>query len=164
MNIINVCRKKYNIINTIEECIILKKYLKNKKIVFTSGCFDLVHEGHIKCLQECAKLGDILIVALNTDISIKNLKGQERPINNLKTRLKVLSSIKYIDFIITFSDNTPNKILEIIKPNLLVKGGDYSYDQIKKIFPSIHKNQYISIPLIKNISTSKIIEKINQEK
>tara|TARA_B110000977_G_scaffold190833_1_gene262125 strand:+ start:2394 stop:3794 length:1401 start_codon:yes stop_codon:yes gene_type:complete len=164
VNIITICKKKYNIINTIEECIILKKYLKNKKIVFTSGCFDLVHEGHIKCLHECAKLGDILIVALNTDISIKNLKGQERPINNLKTRLKILSSIKYVDFIVTFSDNTPNKILELIKPDILVKGGDYSYDKIKKIFPSIKENQYVSIPLIENISTSIIINKINQEK
>lgn len=147
-----------NIISDINDCITLKKYLNNKRVVFTSGCFDIIHDGHIHTLKNAKKLGDTLIVALNTDSSIKILKGNSRPVNSLKTRLDVLSSIKDIDFIIIFSDETPNNIFEILQPDILVKGGDYSFDKIKCIFPSV--KEYISIPLIDNISTTKIIERI----
>jgi len=158
VNIYGVLLKYNNIITDINDCITLKKYLNNKKVVFTSGCFDIIHDGHIHTLKNAKKLGDTLIVALNTDSSIKILKGNSRPINSLKTRLDVLSSIKDIDFIIIFSDETPNNIFEILQPDILVKGGDYSFDKIKSLFPSV--KEYISIPLIDNISTTKIIERI----
>lgn len=158
VNIYSILLKYSNIISNLDECIILKKYLNNKKIIFTSGCFDIIHDGHIHTLKHAKKLGDTLIVALNTDSSIKLLKGNSRPINSLKTRLDVLSSIKEIDFIIIFSDETPNNIFEILQPDILVKGGDYSFDKIKTIFPSV--KEYTSIPLVDNISTTKIIERI----
>ena len=158
VNILNILRKHNNIISDINYCYILKKYLFNKKIIFTAGGFDLIHEGHIDVIKKAKELGDILIVALNTDESIKKLKGNNRPINTLNTRLNVLSSVKYIDFIIVFSEDTPNTIFEIIKPDILVKGGDYSFKTIKTIFPTV--KEYVSIPLINNISTTCIINKI----
>jgi D-beta-D-heptose 7-phosphate kinase/D-beta-D-heptose 1-phosphate adenosyltransferase len=158
VNIYNVLLKYNNIISDINDCSTLKQYLNNKRIVFTSGCFDIIHDGHIHTLKNAKKLGDTLIVALNTDSSIKRLKGDSRPINSLKTRLDVLSSIKDIDFIIIFSEETPNNIFEILQPDILVKGGDYSFDKIKSLFPNV--KEYISIPLIDNISTTKIIERI----
>jgi D-beta-D-heptose 7-phosphate kinase / D-beta-D-heptose 1-phosphate adenosyltransferase len=158
VNIYNVLLKHNAVISDINDCITLKKYLKNKKVIFTSGCFDILHDGHIHTLKNAKKLGDTLIVALNTDSSIKKLKGNSRPINSLKTRVDILSSIKEIDFIIIFSDETPNSIFEILQPDILVKGGDYSADKIKGIFPGV--KEYISIPLIRDISTTKIIERI----
>ena len=157
VDILKILQKNFFIFNE-KNCYILKKFLNNKKIIFTTGCFDLVHEGHIEVLRKAKELGNILIVALNDDKSIKNLKGDKRPINNLKTRINVLSSIKYIDFIITFSQDTPNDIYNIIQPNILVKGGDYSFEKIQKIFPNVEN--FISIPLIDNISTTNIIQKI----
>jgi D-beta-D-heptose 7-phosphate kinase/D-beta-D-heptose 1-phosphate adenosyltransferase len=152
--------KENNFIFNENNCLLLKKYLKNKKVIFTSGCFDLLHDGHIEVLKKAKELGDILIVALNDDNSIKSNKGIMRPINNLNTRLSVLSSIKYVDFIIVFSENTPNNIYNIIQPDILVKGDDYSIEKIKEIFPNI--TDFISIPLINNISTTNIINKINK--
>jgi D-beta-D-heptose 7-phosphate kinase/D-beta-D-heptose 1-phosphate adenosyltransferase len=139
-------------------CWILKKYLSNNKVIFTTGCFDLLHEGHVEVLQKAKKMGDILIVALNDDSSIKKLKGDTRPINNLHTRLSILSSIKYVDFIVVFSDETPNNIYNILQPDILVKGSDYSLEKIKEIFPNL--TNYASVELINNVSTTNIIKKI----
>ena len=178
-NLFNVLKENFNIIdftkdeklksslNSLQKvdnnnCSVLKRYLGNSKLIFTSGCFDLVHEGHIDVLRKAKSLGGILIVALNSDESITRLKGEGRPINNLDTRLSVLSAIKYIDFIIIFSEETPNHIFEILEPDILVKGGDYSYDVIKKIFPKV--KMYESVPLINNISSTNIINKIQNSK
>ena len=137
-----------------------KIFSVDKKIVFTSGCFDLLHEGHIEILKKGKELGDILIVAINDDDSIKINKTDKRPINTLHTRLTVLSSIKYVDFIIIFSESTPNNIYNILEPDIVIKGDDYTFEKIKIIFPNI-KN-FISIPLINNISTTNIINKIKK--
>ena len=154
---LKILKENYFIFNEYN-CFILKKYLKNKKVIFTTGCFDLIHEGHIMILEKAKKMGDILIVALNDDYSIKKNKGENRPINNLQTRLSVLSSIKYVDFIIVFSEETPNNVYNIIQPDILVKGSDYSIEKIKEIFPNI--TNFVSIELINNISTTNIINKI----
>ena len=114
----------------------------------------------MEVLKKAKELGDILIVALNDDNSIKSNKGIMRPINNLNTRLSILSSIKYVDFIIVFSENTPNNIYNIIQPDILVKGDDYSIEKIKEIFPNV--TDFVSVPLINNISTTNIINKINK--
>lgn len=137
---------------------ILKQHLISKKTVFTTGCFDLLHEGHIETFKIGKELGDILIVALNTDDSIKRLKGKSRPINNLTTRLSVLRSIKYIDFIIVFDNDSPNHIYNTLEPDILLKGGDYSLESIEKIYKNV--KQFISVPLINNINSSNIINKI----
>ena len=103
---------------------------ENKKIVFTNGCFDIIHPGHIHILSQAKLLGDILVVGLNSDKSVKNLKGKERPLVNESDRAKILLSIKYVDYVTIFDESTPKDIIEKIKPDTLVKGGDYIVDDI----------------------------------
>tara|TARA_B100000886_G_scaffold286148_1_gene210667 strand:+ start:40 stop:504 length:465 start_codon:yes stop_codon:yes gene_type:complete len=102
----------------------------HKKIVFTNGCFDIIHPGHIHVLSKAKLFGDILVVGLNSDKSVKKLKGKERPFVNEFDRAKILLSIKYVDYVIIFDELTPRKIIEKIKPDTLVKGGDYIVDDI----------------------------------
>lgn len=130
---------------------------KDKKIVFTNGCFDLLHTGHINTLTFAKNQGDILIVGLNSDKSVKRLKGESRPIHDENTRLQLLSSMYYIDYIIMFDDDTPLNILKILEPNILVKGGDYSVDNI--IGKEYVKNIIIA-PFKNGISTTSTINRI----
>lgn len=135
--------------------------LINKKIVFTNGCFDVLHAGHISLFKEAKKHGDILILALNSDISIRKIKGLSRPINNFEDRLKILEAISYIDFIISFDEITPLKLIKKIKPSVLIKGGDY---QKKKIIGYNFVNSYggkvIISKYLKGYSSSNIINKL----
>lgn len=108
----------------------LLKNKKSKKIVFTNGCFDLLHAGHVTYLEKAKKLGDYLVVALNTDESTKRLKGLTRPINPLKDRARVIAALESVDFVTWFSDDTPLSLIKKLLPDVLVKGGDY---EIKKI-------------------------------
>lgn len=128
---------------------------KNKTIVFTNGCFDLLHKGHLHLLNEAKKLGDILIVAINNDASVKRLKGETRPIESLDIRMQKLANLEIVDYVIPFEEDTPLLLIEKIKPNVLVKGGDYKKDEI--IGNQLVKNIVI-IPLLEGFSTSKIIE------
>ena len=102
-------------------------YLKknNKKLVFTNGCFDILHAGHVHLFRECRKFGDLLLVGINSDKSVRTLKGESRPVNYVKNRIEVLKSLKFIDFIITFKEKTPENLIKKLKPYCLVKGGDY---------------------------------------
>ncbi|RKY34983.1 MAG: D-glycero-beta-D-manno-heptose 1-phosphate adenylyltransferase, partial [Candidatus Duberdicusella sinuisediminis] len=106
----------------------LKK--KKKKIVFTNGCFDLIHPGHIKLLSSAKKYGEVLILGLNSDSSIRKIKGEKRPIFKEKERIEILSAITYIDYIVVFKEETPFKLIKIIKPDVLVKGGDWKEKDI----------------------------------
>lgn len=108
----------------------LKHKYSDKKIVFTNGCFDLLHSGHVQLFKACNTLGDIVVVGLNSDSSIRRLKGASRPVNNLETRLEILGSIQYIDHIIVFEEDTPLAILSELRPDVLVKGGDYAPETI----------------------------------
>jgi rfaE bifunctional protein nucleotidyltransferase chain/domain len=134
---------------------------KGKIIVFTNGCFDIIHSGHTKYLSEAKKLGDYLIVGLNSDSSVKMLKGDTRPINNEEDRAEVLSALKPVDFVTIFDEETPAELIEEIIPNVLVKGGDYTADSIvgadtvKK-----HIGQVLIIPFVPGKSTSQIINKM----
>src|SRR3990167_2769742 len=103
---------------------------EGKKVVFTNGCFDILHVGHVTSLQMAKALGDYLIVAVNTDESVQKTKGKSRPINNLEHRQKVLASLGVVDWVIAFADDTPERLLTLIKPDVLVKGGDYTIDQV----------------------------------
>lgn len=136
----------------------LKK--KGKKIVFTNGCFDIIHSGHIKILRESKKFGDILIVGLNSDDSIRKIKGKDRPVNKLKDRIDVLSAIEYVDYIVVFSQKTPYNLIKKIKPDVLVKGGDYTPD---KVVGREYAGRVVIVPLLKGRSTTKIIEKISNK-
>jgi rfaE bifunctional protein nucleotidyltransferase chain/domain len=102
----------------------------SKKIVFTNGCFDVIHAGHVSYLSEAKTLGNLLIIGLNSDSSVKRLKGDLRPINNEKDRALVLSAMSFVDFIITFETDTPIDLIQKIKPNVLVKGGDWKIEDI----------------------------------
>jgi len=116
-----------NIANNFEQ---LYNLSSNKKIVFTNGCFDILHVGHIRLLNDAKKLGDILVVGINSDFSIKKLKGKDRPINIESDRKIILESLKAVDFVFLFEEDTPLNLIKKIKPNILVKGGDYSESNI----------------------------------
>ena len=137
------------------------KQLKEKKnsIVFTNGCFDLLHKGHIDLLNKASTFGDILIVGLNSDNSVKTLKGQDRPIENEIIRSKKLLEISNVDFVIIFNSETPKDLIIKIMPDVLVKGGDYKKNDI------VGSNEVISaggkvkiVPLTKGFSTTSIIK------
>lgn len=127
---------------------------ENKKIVFTNGCFDLLHQGHLHLLKEVKKLGDKLIVAINSNASVRKLKGETRPIETLEIRIEKLIALDDVDYVISFSDDTPLLLIEQIQPDVLVKGGDYKIDEI--IGRQFAKNITI-IPLLSGFSTTKII-------
>jgi D-beta-D-heptose 7-phosphate kinase/D-beta-D-heptose 1-phosphate adenosyltransferase len=131
----------------------------NKKIVFTNGCFDILHSAHIKILQFSKKQGDILVVGINSDESIKKLKGPERPINNIEERTNILSLFDFIDYIIIFNDDTPYNIIELLKPNILVKGSDYKKEDVigNKLVDDVILFNYIE-----NKSTSLVVNKIKK--
>jgi len=136
---------------------------KYKKIVFTNGCFDILHLGHIDYLSKSKELGDILIVGLNSDQSIKNIKGTQRPINNQYMRSMILASLFFVDIVIIFNEDTPENLIKIIKPDILVKGGDYNIDTI--VGGDIVKSYGGEIKIINYVegySTTNIINKINK--
>ncbi|MDI6800779.1 MAG: D-glycero-beta-D-manno-heptose 1-phosphate adenylyltransferase [Thermodesulfovibrionales bacterium] len=130
------------------------------KIVFTNGCFDLIHIGHIRYLKEAKKLGDILVIGLNSDSSIKRLKPH-RPIIPEMQRAEVLASLEMVDYVAIFSEDTPHELIKDIKPDILVKGGDWKKEDIvgSDIVPEIH-----SLSFIEGISTTDIIKKIKNLK
>jgi len=147
----------------------LKKQLESwkdtdKKIVFTNGCFDILHLGHLDLLQEAANLGDILIVGLNSDTSIKKIKGDNRPINNQKMRTELLASLFYVDFVVTFEEETPIKLVETIIPLIMVKGGDYKKSEIIGAdFVEENGGKVVIFPIKKDYSTTNIIDKIREQ-
>ena len=132
----------------------------NIKLVFTNGCFDLLHKGHIDLLLNAAALGDKLFVGLNSDKSVKKLKGDSRPIQNEKTRSQKLLELKYVNHVIIFEDLTPKKLIHIISPDVLVKGGDYKKSEIVGASHVISSGGVVKIvPLTPGFSTTLMIEK-----
>ena len=132
-----------------------------KIIVFTNGCFDLLHVGHISLFESAKEYGDKLIIGLNSDKSLERIKGNSRPIISQYNRAKVLSSIKFVDAICLFEEDTPEILIKIIKPDYLVKGADYEENEIVGAsFIKSYGGKVIRIPLIENHSSSSIINKI----
>ncbi|VUD69418.1 Bifunctional protein HldE [Thalassocella blandensis] len=136
---------------------------KGEKIVFTNGCFDILHAGHVRYLKQAAELGDRLVVGLNSDASIKRLKGEERPVVSLDERLEVLSSLNCVDWVIPFEQDTPATLIDAIIPDFLVKGGDYTIENIVG-YETVtqHGGKVLTLPFVPGCSTSSIIEKIKQ--
>jgi D-beta-D-heptose 7-phosphate kinase/D-beta-D-heptose 1-phosphate adenosyltransferase len=136
---------------------------QGKKIVFTNGCFDILHAGHVTYLQQAKQLGDYLVVAINDDASVKRLKGDTRPINNTRQRMAVLAGIGAVDCVTSFADNTPERLLKYLQPDILVKGGDYSLDQVVgATIVLAYGGQVRVLGLVKDMSTSSIIERVIQ--
>lgn len=149
--------------NNLEETI-LKWKENNDKIVFTNGCFDLLHPGHIAYLYEAACLGNKLIIGLNTDKSVKKLKGETRPVNNEYSRAILLAAMFFIDAIILFDEETPLQLINKIKPDVLVKGGDYTIENIVGAKETLELGGKVEVlSFLEGYSSSAIIEKIKKE-
>lgn len=133
----------------------LKK--KGKKIVFTNGCFDLLHPGHIKVFKEAKRKGDILVVGLNSDESVRKIKGKKRPILNENARATNISAIEYVDYLILFNEPTPYNLIKQLKPHYIVKGGDWEKGEIvgRNLVEKVYR-----VRLLKDYSTTSIIKKI----
>lgn len=131
---------------------------EGKTVVFTNGCFDLIHAGHIRLFREARKLGDVLIVALNSDASIRRLKGRSRPVFPLAERLEILEAVEDIDFLTSFSEETPQRIIASILPDVLVKGGDWQPDQVVgRAEVEAAGGRVVIVPYLEGRSTSSII-------
>lgn len=138
---------------------------QGKKIVFTNGCFDILHVGHTSYLTEAKKYGDILIVGVNSDESVKKLKGKDRPINSQEDRCYVLNSLKSVDYTVIFEEQTPEKLLEILKPDIHVKGGDYKKEDLPetKLIES-YGGKVVILNFVEGKSTTNIINKMKEQK
>lgn len=161
-----------NKINILEEKIIevpdlIKKLniwrLKGDKIVFTNGCFDIIHPGHIVLLTGAANYGNRLIVGINSDDSIKRFKGDHRPINNLEARALVLAAMGFVDAVVYFDEDTPLELINALQPDVLVKGGDYEKNNIVGANEVISNGgEVVIIPTLPGFSTTSIIEKLSK--
>lgn len=141
----------------------LRSKNKNLKVVATNGCFDILHVGHIRSLQKAKKLGDILVIGINSNESVQKLKGKNRPINSEDQRAEVLAALECVDLVTIFSEETALKFLEIVKPDIYVKGKEYDLDNLKeaKLVKELG-GQTIQIPMIPGVSTTKIIERLKK--
>lgn len=151
----------YNISSRNEFLKILNEQSKNKKVVMTNGCFDIIHPGHVEYLRKSKENGDILVVAVNSDRSIKSIKGDSRPINSFAYRAKVLSSLEMVDIVVEFDEDTPEELIKIIMPDVLTKGSDYAISEIagSEIVIS-NGGKVILVELVEGYSTSSILSKI----
>lgn len=138
---------------------------KTKQIVFTNGCFDLLHVGHVRYLKEAKKQGDILIVGLNTDASVKRLKGPERPIQIEQDRAEILAALECVDFVTLFDEDTPLNLIKELKPQVLVKGGDWKPEQIVgSDLVLASGGRVLSLNFVEGRSTTSLIKKIDNDK
>ena len=130
------------------------------KIVFTNGCFDILHPGHIHLLSSCGQFGERIIVGLNSDTSVKKLKGESRPVNDEQSRANMLAALQFTDAVVVFEDDTPEKLIQSIRPDVLVKGGDWKKDEIVgSDFVESYGGEIKTVPYLKGFSTTEIIAK-----
>lgn len=141
--------------------ILAKLRSKGKRIVFTNGCFDIIHLGHIKYLSKAKKLGDVLVVGLNSDSSVRAIKGRSRPINNERDRAKVLASLNFIDYVTVFNESTPERLIKKLRPDVLVKGADWkARDIVGKKFVKSYGGKVARVPFVRGYSTTSIINRV----
>lgn len=134
---------------------------QGRRVVFTNGCFDLIHPGHIRYLQEARRLGDALIVALNSDRSVRELKGEKRPILDQNERAEVMAAFGCVDYVTIFDESTPREIIAALLPDVLVKGGDWDIDRIVgRDEVEAAGGKVLSLPFVEGCSTSDVIERI----
>ena len=134
---------------------------KDDKIVFTNGCFDILHRGHIEYLAKAASLGTKLVIGLNTDASVKRLKGDSRPINDENTRALLLASLVFVDKVILFDTDTPRDLIDFVQPDVLVKGGDYKPEEIVGYdIVKAKGGEIVTLDFVEGYSTTSLIEKM----
>ena len=155
-------RKKIKKIGELKE-IIARGKARGKKVVFTNGCFDILHLGHIRYLRKARSLGDILVVGLNTDRSVRQIKGEKRPIVPQKERAEVLAALEFVDYVVLFDEPDPFSLIGKVQPTILVKGADWPKDKIIGR-EAVEKagGRVVRIPLVPGVSSSGVIEKIIQ--
>jgi len=138
---------------------------RDKRIVFTNGCYDILHPGHVDILARCKAEGDILVLGLNSDASVRSLgKGDDRPVNTFAVRAYVLAHLTSVDYVVEFDEPTPFELIDAVRPNVLIKGGDWGIDSI--VGKDIVENdggEVLSLPLLKGFSTTSLIEKIRSD-
>ena len=149
-------------IKSLEEIALLSEELKKrgKKIVFTNGCFDILHVGHVKYLEEAKSYGDVLILGLNSDESVRRLKGSTRPVNTENDRAYILASLEAVDYVVKFYDDTPYELIKAVQPHILVKGGDY---EGKEVVGQDIADELRLVNFVEGKSTTKTIEKIKEK-
>lgn len=139
----------------------LESLRRGSKIVFTNGCFDILHVGHVRYLKQAKALGDILVVGLNTDASVKRLKGESRPVQTEEDRQEILASLECVDFVSLFGEETPIKLIEAVRPDFLVKGGDWPVEKIVgHEFVKSYGGKTMSLPFVPGKSTTSILERV----
>ncbi|MDD5044535.1 MAG: D-glycero-beta-D-manno-heptose 1-phosphate adenylyltransferase [Candidatus Omnitrophica bacterium] len=154
-------QKIKNSVSLVKICRRLKK--QRKKVVFTNGCFDILHYGHVKYLEDAKKKGDVLIVALNSDSSIRRIKGPNRPLVNEKDRIRIIAALESVNYTLLFNETTPLVLIKKIKPDVLVKGADWcKCDIVGADFVHSYGGKVSTIALAQNRSTTKLIKKIVQ--
>ncbi|OGW83416.1 MAG: glycerol-3-phosphate cytidylyltransferase [Omnitrophica bacterium RIFCSPLOWO2_01_FULL_45_10] len=154
-------------IKSLNKLLIILKTLKSKgkKIVFTNGCFDILHAGHVEYLIKSKLMGDILIVGLNSDSSVRFIKGPGRPINNMADRAKVLAALACVNYVTIFNEATPNVLIKKIRPDILAKGGDWDIkDIVGGMFVASYGGRVRRVPYIKGYSTSALIKRLKSKK
>lgn len=153
------------VINRIEAKKIIQKLKdEGKTAVFTNGCFDILHIGHVRYLKKSAEFGDVLIIGLNSDFSVKRLKGNSRPVNCEMDRAELLSELCFVDYVVIFDEDTPEKLLDEIKPDIYTKGADYTLDTLpeaKTVLKNGGRVEFIN--LVEGKSTTNIIKKIENK-
>jgi len=150
-------------IKSLDELVIIRTELQklHKKIVFTNGCFDIIHRGHVEYLRKAKELGDVLVVALNTDAGVRRLKGKKRPVVHQDDRAVVMASLEVVDYVTFFDEDTPIKIITALVPDVLVKGGDWAVEEIVgKDVVEAHGGRVEQIRFVEGRSTTNIIQKI----
>ena len=134
---------------------------RGTRMVFTNGCFDLLHVGHIRYLQRARRMGDILVVGINSDASVRRLKGPSRPVQPEKDRAEILAGLECVDYVVAFEEDTPISVIETLKPDVLVKGADWPIDRIVgREVVEASGGRVATIPYVEGISTSALIERI----
>jgi len=138
---------------------------QSKKIVTTNGVFDILHRGHITYLQEARKKGDVLVVGLNSDASVKRIKGDTRPLNNQKDRAHCLAALECVDYVVVFEEENPIQLLDVVKPNIHVKGGDYKgkeHSMVEKEVVESHNGEIVLVDFVEGYSTTDMINRMKK--
>ncbi|MCD4833600.1 MAG: D-glycero-beta-D-manno-heptose 1-phosphate adenylyltransferase [Bacteroidales bacterium] len=163
MDKLNIIQSKIIDISNIESHLTYWN-LKNQKIVFTNGCFDILHRGHIEYLAQAANHGDILLIGLNTDNSVRRIKGNSRPVQDESARAILLASLSFVSAVILFDEDTPYELIKRVKPDILVKGSDYkTEDIIGYDIVTANGGKVVTIDFIEGYSTTSIIEKLKKD-
>ena len=142
----------------------LKSRKLPRKLVFTNGCFDILHQGHLYYLEASRSMGEFLVVGLNSDSSVRRLKGQSRPVNTWSERALALSQMDFIDLIVKFGEDTPIKLIKFLKPDVVTKGGDYSLNEmIGREYVESYGGEVVIVPYISGFSTTEIIHRTKKD-